>query len=176
MIKFEGKHLESLTQEAGGLRVQRVPPTEKRGRVHTSTVTVAVLNQVSNSSFEIQESDLKVEWYSGTGAGGQHRNKTLNSCRLTHVPTGIMTTSQTRSRQNSYANALAQLQTQLQHKSRQQAHVHYNMTRQQQVGSGQRGDKVRTLQFTHDRVVDHRTGKVITAQQFMKGHMHKLWS
>jgi len=175
-ILFEGKDLSSLSQEAGGLRLQRVPPTEKRGRVHTSTVTVAVLEPSTFSNQQVQESDLKVEWYSGSGAGGQHRNKHQNSCRVTHIPTGVVTTSQTRSRQNSYENALAALRVQLQTSLQSQHHATYNQIRKSQVGSGERGDKIRTIQFQNDRVTDHRTGKSISAQRFMRGHMHLLWS
>lgn len=173
---MEGKDLSLLNQEAGGLRIQRVPPTEKRGRVHTSTVTVAVLEPNVTNMLEILDKDLHVEWYSGSGAGGQHRNKHQNSCRLTHVPTGITTTSQTRSRQNSYENALAALKSHIQDQSTVNNHTKYNQVRQQQLGSGERGDKNRTLQFQNDRVTDHRNGKTITATKFMKGHMNQLWS
>lgn len=175
-IQFEGSQLQQLNQEAGGLRLQRIPPTEKRGRVHTSTVTVAVLDPHARVDMEIQDSDLLLEWYSGSGAGGQHRNKHQNSCRLTHTPTGVTTTSQTRSRQNSYENALAALRQQLIRESRFNDHIQYNQIRKQQVGSGERGDKVRTLYMQRDLVVDHRNGKTITAQRFMRGHMNQLWS
>ena len=98
-----------LDNEPGGHRIQRVPPTERKGRVHTSTVTVAVLDP-SIAQTAIQDRDLRVEWYSGTGAGGQYRNKHQNSCRITHIPTGIQATAQCRSRENSYTEARAAIE------------------------------------------------------------------
>ena len=158
------------------MRMQRVPPTEKRGRVHTSTVTVAILDSspAQNPTFDIQ--DIRVEWFSGHGKGGQHRNKHMNSCRLIHTPTGIVTTSQTRSRTNSYENALLSLKQQLQELSRSHAHHMHNCDRQHQIGSGERGDKIRTMRFQDDQVVDHRTNRSISAEKFMQGHMYLLWN
>lgn len=155
--------------------MQRVPPTEKRGRVHTSTVTVAVLDTISTNKPSLTAQDLVVEWFSGTGKGGQHRNKRANSCRLKHIPTGLVTTSQTRSRVNSYANALESLQTLLEQQHVQSINTRGNGIRRQQIGSGQRGDKTRTIRFQDDQVVDHRNGKTISAQDFMTGKMHLLW-
>lgn len=172
---MEGDDLHALHAEAGGLRVQRVPPTEKRGRVHTSTVTVAVLDDLPHTQFQLTEADVRVEWFSGSGAGGQHRNKHQNSCRLIHIASGLVTTSQTRSRQNSYQNAFTALQELLKQSHLTHAHVATNHIRQAQVGSGERGDKIRTIQFQNDRVVDHRNNRSMTASLFMKGHMHKLW-
>lgn len=155
--------------------MQRVPPTEKRGRVHTSTVTVAVLDTVESNKITLTARDLVVEWFSGTGKGGQHRNKHANSCRLKHIPTGLVTTSQTRSRVNSYANALQALQTLLEQQHAQAINTHGNGIRRQQIGSGQRGDKTRTLRFQDDQVIDHRNSKTISARDFMMGKMHVLW-
>lgn len=173
---LEGPDLHQLHEEAGGLRVQRVPPTEKRGRIHTSTVTVAVLDPSQHQTFQLSISDVRVEWFSGSGAGGQHRNKHQNSCRLTHLATGLQTTSQTRSRQNSYQNAFAAMQELLAQSDLLNVHRATNLVRQAQVGSGERGDKIRTIQFQNDRVVDHRTQKSMSALLFMKGHMNHLWN
>lgn len=155
--------------------MQRVPPTERRGRVHTSTVTVAVIDPANSRSFEIDPKDLQVEWFSGTGKGGQHRNKHMNSCRLKHIPSGLVTTSQTRSRTNSYNNALESLILLLQEKTNTTQHTSVNQTRKTQIGSGERGDKIRTIRFQDDIIVDHRSGKTMSATQFMQGNMNQLW-
>jgi peptide chain release factor 1 len=123
----------------------------------------------------IAESDLKIEWYSGTGAGGQHRNKHQNSARVTHVPTGIVVTSQCRSRQNSLTEALATIQSRVD----QILQASYNNTvasdRRAQVGSGMRGDKIRTYRFQDDRVQDHVTGKTATTKKVLAGNFDLLW-
>ena len=89
-IEIEGKDLSGLFNESGGHRIQRVPPTERKGRVHTSTVTVAVMDPITVQAAIRSESEFVVEWFSGTGAGGQHKNKHMNSCRLTHKATSII--------------------------------------------------------------------------------------
>ena len=172
---MEGADLDPLQQEAGGHRLQRVPPTEKRGRVHTSTVTVAVMDTDSMTQLEIDPGDVQVEWFSGTGKGGQHRNKHANSCRLIHTPSGIMVTSQTRSRTNSYKNAWEELTRRLQVQNSQSHHQDRSQQRRQQVGSGMRGDKIRTIAFQNDIATDHRTGKRCSAHEYMRGHMDRLW-
>lgn len=151
-----------------------MPPTERKGRVHTSTVTVAIVDPAVIVT-TIAESDLKIEWYSGTGAGGQHRNKHQNSARVTHIPTGIVVTSQCRSRQNSLAEALATIQSRVD----QILQAKYNNTvasdRKTQVGSGMRGDKIRTYRFQDDRVQDHVTGKTATTKKVLAGNFDLLW-
>ena len=110
-LEVEGADLSGLENEPGGHRIQRVPPTERKGRVHTSTVTVAVVDRTTEiGSVAIPQHDLKIEWYSGTGAGGQHRNKHQNSARVTHIPSGIVVTAQCRSRQNSFEQAMTEIQ------------------------------------------------------------------
>jgi len=152
-----------------------VPPSEKRGRVHTSTVTVAVLYYPPEQAFELVDKDLEIEWFSGTGPGGQHKNKTQNSCRLRHVPTNLVATAQTRSRANSLAQARAELGKRVQALLSQNSHAAVSQTRKEQVGSGQRGDKIRTIQLQHDSAVDHRTNKRCTCEQYLKGEMFRLW-
>lgn len=119
--------------------------------------------------------DLRIEWYSGTGAGGQHRNKHQNSCRITHIPTGVVATAQCRSRQNSYNEALDALEKRIASSVERQ----YNMTvaedRKQQVGSGMRGDKIRTYRFQDDVVKDHVTGKSSSARKVLAGNFNLLW-
>ncbi len=129
----------------------------------------------SQRAVAIPSIDLKIEWYSGTGAGGQHRNKHQNSCRLTHIPTGIVVTAQCRSRQNSYEQALSEIHRRVidQTKSIMESGVAQN--RRQQVGSGMRGDKIRTYRFQDDRVQDHITGKVASTKKVLQGNFDILW-
>jgi peptide chain release factor 1 len=162
-------------KEAGGHRLQRIPPTERRGRVHTSTVTVSVTDPGAITDITIPERDLKVEWYSGSGAGGQNRNKVQACCRLRHLPTGTVTTAQTRSRENSYRLALAEMQQRVGEMVRSQQHGDRAAIKKQQVGSGQRGDKIRTIRFQDDRAVDHRTDRKMRAADYMEGKMDQLW-
>ena len=175
-ILVEGTDLSGLENECGGHRIQRIPPTERKGRVHTSTVTVAVIDaNESQRAVAIPSIDLKVEWYSGTGAGGQHRNKHQNSCRITHIPTGLVSTAQTRSRQNSYNEALSELTRLVNEKICQQNTNRIASTRKEQVGSGMRGDKIRTYRFQDDRVQDHITGKIASTKKVLQGNFDILW-
>jgi peptide chain release factor 1 len=176
-IEVQGIDLSGLENEPGGHRIQRVPPTERKGRVHTSTVTVAVIdpNNTSESTFTINESDLKIEWYSGTGAGGQYRNKHQNSCRITHIPTGIIAKSECRSRTNSKTGAVAELQRRVAENSQSQYNAGVASNRKQQVGSGMRGDKIRTYRFQDDVVKDHLTNKSSTVKKVMAGNFDLLW-
>jgi len=143
--------------------------------VHTSTVTVAVIETQQNRQVEIRDSDITVEWYSGSGAGGQHRNKHQNSCRITHNESGLVVTAQTRSRQNSFKQAFTELEERINrnHVSRLTSAVASD--RKNQVGSGMRGDKIRTYRFQDDTVQDHRTGKRSSVSQVMKGRFDLLW-
>lgn len=163
-----------LSQETGGHRIQRVPPTERKGRVHTSTVTVAVIDP-QLPKFELSEKDIRVEWFSGTGKGGQHRNKHQNSCRLIYEPTGLIVTAQCRSRQNSYDEALSTLTARLKTEFEQKVQQSQAMDRKNQVGSGQRGDKARTYRFQDDKVFDHESNKTAQCSKVLKGHFDLLW-
>lgn len=163
----------------GGHRIQRVPPTERRGRVHTSTITVSVLDPDAGNDDERLQAravdDFKVEWYSGSGAGGQHRNKHQNSCRLTHLPTGIVRTAQTRSRTNSYKLAMDDLVNELDALLSNGVKSDRARLMREQVGSGMRGDKRRTYRFQEDKVVDHETGKSASANKVLRGNFDLLW-
>jgi peptide chain release factor 1 len=166
-----------LDNEAGGHRIQRVPPTERKGRVHTSTVTVAVIDSIEGKdSSTIPQSDLKIEWYSGTGAGGQYRNKHQNSCRITHIPTGIIAKSECRSRQNSLNEAVAEIQRRVDEQVKRQYNNNIATNRRAQVGSGQRGDKIRTYRFQDDVVQDHITGQRNSVRRVLNGNFDLLWN
>lgn len=123
----------------------------------------------------IDEKDIQISWFSGTGAGGQHRNKTQNSCRLLHTPSGIVCTAQSRSRDSSLREAMAELKRRLTNLQNSSIRQEQSTMRKGQVGSGQRGDKIRTIQFQNNVAQDHRSGKRITAEQYMKGNMNLLW-
>ena len=154
-----------------------MPPTEKRGRVHTSTVTVAVLPLAladATKTVKIQDADVHTEWFSGTGKGGQHRNKHQNSCRLKHIPTGIVTTSQCRDRTSSYKNAYAELLHRIQTQHQNQTNHEISTMRSDMVGSGMRADKIRTYRFQDDRITDHNTGKTAKLGKVMKGNFSLL--
>lgn len=172
---FDGDNLLQLRNEAGGHRIQRIPPTEKRGRVHTSTVTVAVIEDGGFKSTSVPESELKIEWYSGSGAGGQHRNKHQNSCRITHIPTGIVATSQTRERRSSYQNALQEINSRVDAQLVSKYNKNVAMMKRDQRGSGMRGDKIRTYRFQDDKVIDHQTNKTSKCSVVMNGGFHLLY-
>ena len=175
-ILVEGSDLSGLENESGGHRIQRVPPTERKGRVHTSTVTVAIVDSesaVANAS--IPDAHLRIEWYSGTGAGGQHRNKHQNSCRITHIPTGTVVTAQTRSRQSSLAQALQTVQETVNNLAKSSYNSSIASDRKQQVGSGMRGDKIRTYRFQDDVVKDHITDNTASVKKVMSGNFDLLW-
>lgn len=174
LIEFTGDDLSAMDNESGGHRIQRIPPTERKGRIHTSTVTVAVMASFYQKQ-EVREGDLKIEWYSGSGAGGQHRNKHMNSCRLTHVPTGHVATAQTRSRQNSYQLALKAITERVEASATAKHGREESHDRKQQVGSGMRGDKIRTYRFQDDMVKDHQTGASATCTKVLAGFFDLLW-
>lgn len=163
-----------MYNESGGHRIQRVPPTERKGRVHTSTVTVAITDPTEVTA-KVADSDLRIEWYSGTGAGGQHRNKHQNSCRITHIPTGTVATAQCRSRQNSLDQALSTIHKTVDEMVKNQYNNSIASDRKQQVGSGMRGDKIRTYRFQDDVVKDHVTNKSNSVKKVLGGNFDLLW-
>lgn len=155
-----------------------MPPTERRGRVHTSTVTVAVIDPETRFVGpwdNRRDADFEVQWFSGTGKGGQHRNKHQNSCRLIHKPTGTVETRQGRERVSNYNDAKAALLATLDAMGRDVASGALAVKRRAMVGSGQRGDKVRTIRVQADEAVDHRTSRRIRASEYLTGGMDKLW-
>lgn len=157
-----------------------MPPTERRGRVHTSTVTVAVLDpSIITTSIYTQcaDSDFRVEWTNGTiGAGGQHHQKNETCCRLTHIPTGMRETRQGRSRQANLRDAKAALITKLTQLGEQENAKAVASSRSSQVGSGMRGDKTFTIRFQDDRVTNHNNDRSMSVKQYMRGNMDELWS
>jgi peptide chain release factor 1 len=178
-LHVTGKGVASLLGEAGGHRVQRIPRNERRGRVQSSTVTVAVLptGRVADGPCTRRApSDFRLEWYSGTvGAGGQNHQKTQNCLRLVHVPTGTVRTAQSRSRENSHKDAMRAMEAELDRRASGAASAAENASRREQVGTGERSDKRRTVRFQEDAAIDHVTGRRMTAHEYMDGGMSKLW-
>jgi peptide chain release factor 1 len=174
-----GSDLTQLNNEPGNHRLQRVPPTERKGRVHTSSITVAVLHQdqfTQPDYDQIDPNDFKIEWYSGTGAGGQHRNKHQNSIRLTHLPTGLVETAQCRSRETSHKEAMDRMVKTLRSNAKYSTMVSRSIERKKQMGSGQRADnKVRTYRFQDNIAADNRTGKKAPLSKVMDGNFDLLW-
>ena len=142
--------------------------------MHTSTVTVAVIDE-SAPMIRVMDADLKIEWYSGTGAGGQYRNKHQNSCRITHIPTGITAKAECRSRTNSLEQAKLAIQQRVDSETQRQYNTTVASDRKRQVGTGMRGDKIRTYRFQDDNVQDHLTGKRAKCSTVLKGNVDLLW-
>ncbi|NUZ05685.1 peptide chain release factor 1 [Piscinibacter koreensis] len=150
----------ALKFESGGHRVQRVPVTETQGRIHTSTCTVAVMPEPDEAEqIELDPSELRIDTFRASGAGGQHVNKTDSAIRITHLPTGIVAECQDdRSQHRNKAKALAVLVARLREKDRAERHAKEAATRKSLIGSGDRSDRIRTYNFAQGRVTDHRIG------------------
>ena len=165
-----------LKFESGVHRVQRVPDTESSGRIHTSTATVAVLPVVEDVEIEINPSDIKMEVFRASGAGGQHINKTSSAVRLIHEPTGIVVECQTeRSQFQNKDNAMRMLRTKLYEIEKQKQDSEVANARKSQVGSGDRSEKIRTYNYPQGRITDHRIGmSIYQMENFLNGNIDEM--
>lgn len=163
IARIDGKGAYSrLKFESGVHRVQRVPITESGGRIHTSTVTVAILPEVDEVEVDIRPEDLKIETMRAGGHGGQHVNKTESAVRITHIPTGIVVSCQNeRSQHQNKATALKILRAKLYELAQREQMEKVQKERRSQVGSGERCEKIRTYNYPQNRVTDHRIGLTI---------------
>ena len=165
-----------LKFESGVHRVQRVPETESQGRIQTSTVTVAVLPEAVDVEINIDEKDLKIDTYRSSGAGGQHVNKTESCIRMTHLPTGIVVTCQDeRSQLKNREKAMKVMKSRLYDFYNTQYRNEYAENRKNQIGTGDRSERIRTYNFPQGRITDHRIGyTAYNLDEFLLGDIDEM--
>jgi peptide chain release factor 1 len=165
-----------LKYESGVHRVQRVPATESQGRIHTSTVTVAVLPEAEEVDVAINDADLRIDTYRASGAGGQHVNKTDSAVRITHIPTGIVVAMQEeKSQHKNRAKAMKVLRARIFDMQRQAAQSARAADRRAQVGTGDRSERIRTYNVPQGRVTDHRIGLTLhRIERVMQGEFDEI--
>jgi peptide chain release factor 1 len=177
VLLIEGKGVYSrFKHESGVHRVQRVPATEASGRIHTSTVTVAVMPEAEEVDVHIDPKDLKIDTFCSSGAGGQSVNTTYSAVRITHVPTGIVVTCQDeRSQLKNRNKALRNLRTRILEAEKEKQDTEIAQQRRSQVGSGDRSEKIRTYNFPQNRVTDHRIGLTLhRLDQILQGDLDEI--
>ena len=165
-----------LKHESGVHRVQRVPVTESSGRIHTSTVTVAILPEVEEVELEISPNDLKIDRFRSTGPGGQSVNTTDSAIRITHIPTGLVVTCQDeKSQHKNKAKALKILRARLLDMAEREKHEELAKKRKSQVGTGDRSERIRTYNFPQNRITDHRIGlNLHNLEEVLEGNLNDL--
>ncbi len=175
LIKGKGAY-SRLKYERGVHRVQRIPETESQGRIHTSAVTVAVLPEAEEVDVEIRPEDLRIETMRASGHGGQHVNKTESAVRITHIPTGIVVSCQNeRSQHQNRAKALQILRARLYELKLREQEEKIQAERRNQVGTGDRSERIRTYNFPQNRVTDHRIGLTLyRLEQIMDGELDDI--
>ena len=165
-----------LKYESGVHRVQRVPTTESSGRIHTSTVTVAILPEVEEVELEISPNDLKIDRFRSTGPGGQSVNTTDSAIRITHIPTGMVVTCQDeKSQHKNKDKALKILRARLLDMAEREKHKELALKRKSQVGTGDRSERIRTYNFPQNRITDHRIGlNLHNLEEVLEGNLNDL--
>ncbi len=172
----DGDTYSKMKYEGGVHRVQRVPETEKSGRVHTSTASVAVLPKAKSKEIKIRSDEIKTDHFKSSGPGGQNVNKRETAVRLTHIPTGIVVSSQTeRNQLKNKENAMAILSAKLLEKKKKEQESKIGSERKEQIGKAERSEKIRTYNFPQDRITDHRIKKSWTnIEEIMEGNLDKI--
>ncbi len=175
MVKGENVY-SKLKYESGSHRVQRIPATETQGRVHTSTATVLVMPEVDEINVDIKESDLKIDVYHSSGAGGQSVNTSNSAVRITHIPTGVVVTCQTeRSQLKNKENAMKMLRSKLYDALMQEQENEIGTERKTKIGTGDRSEKIRTYNYPQNRVTDHRTNfSIMELDRVMNGNLDPI--
>lgn len=175
LIKGENVY-SKLKYESGSHRVQRVPVTETQGRVHTSTATVLVMPEVEDVEIDIKESDLKIDVYHSSGAGGQSVNTSNSAVRITHIPTGLVVTCQTeRSQLKNKENAMKLLRIRMNDMINEEKEKKLGMARKIKIGSGDRSEKIRTYNYSQNRVTDHRINfSIMELDRVMNGNLDPI--
>jgi peptide chain release factor 1 len=165
-----------LKFESGVHRVQRVPDTESSGRIHTSTVTVAVLPEIEENEFELNPTDLQIDTFRSSGAGGQHVNKTESAIRITHLPTGTVVECQDeRSQHKNRDRAMIILASRLYEEEQRRINAEHAAERKSQVGTGDRSERIRTYNYPQGRVTDHRIGLTLyKIEQILNGDLDEV--
>ncbi len=175
MVKGENVY-SKLKYESGSHRVQRIPTTETQGRVHTSTATVLVMPEAEDVNIDIKESDLKIDVYHSSGAGGQSVNTSNSAVRITHIPTGVVVTCQTeRSQLKNKENAMKMLKARIYDSLLQEQENAIDNERKTKIGTGDRSEKIRTYNYPQNRVTDHRTNfSIMELDRVMNGNLDPI--
>ena len=175
MVKGDNVY-SKLKYESGSHRVQRVPVTETQGRVHTSTATVLVMPEVETSNIEVKESDIKMDVYHSSGAGGQSVNTSNSAVRLTHIPTGIVVTCQVeRSQLKNRERAMNLLKIRINEEARLKEEQELGAARKSKIGTGDRSEKIRTYNYPQNRVTDHRINfSIMSLDRVMDGDLEPI--